>query len=136
MVLGHFGAFLDGTSYGRETNLPWGMIFESPSIKYAVPIHPAQLYAMLYSAIIALVLVILFKKNAVKQGTITIIAIISYFSMMFLEGFIRGDDVFVFLSLREEQWLSLIVLIATGSYLYYRYNKSKKKQSTDHQNHA
>jgi phosphatidylglycerol:prolipoprotein diacylglycerol transferase len=134
--IGHFGTFLDGSAYGRETNLPWGIIFESPSIKYAVPIHPVQLYAMLYSFIIAIVLFIFYRKNKFKAGIITFIGILSYLTVMFLEGFIRGDDVLIFLALREEQWFALIAILITGTYLILRYNKNRKKQSSHNIKHA
>lgn len=131
LVIGNIGAFLDGSSYGRETNLPWGMVFESPSIKYAVPIHPVQLYAALYSLIIVVILYFLYRKKTLHAGKITIIGIFSYFTLLFLEGFLRGDDVFIFLGIREEQWLSIAALFVTGSYLISRYNRIKEKKSAD-----
>lgn len=124
--VGHIGTFLDGSFYGRETNLPWGMIFESPSIKYAVPIHPVQLYAALISIIIGSLLYFFYRKNIYKKGVIALAGIISYSLMLFLLGFLRGDDVFILLSIRSEQWLALLILLLTGTYLIYRYNKDKK----------
>ena len=52
LAIGHLGTFFEGSNYGTPTSLPWGVNFESPSIKYAVPIHPTQIYAFLYSSII------------------------------------------------------------------------------------
>ncbi|MFC1655909.1 prolipoprotein diacylglyceryl transferase [Patescibacteria group bacterium] len=127
--IGHLGTFLDGSAYGRETSLPWGMVFDSPSIKYAVPIHPVQLYAALYSIIIVVVLYLLYRKSKFKAGVIAAAGIISYMSMTFLSGFLRGDDVFVFLGLRDEQIFALATLILTGTYLFLRYNKKRKKKS-------
>jgi phosphatidylglycerol:prolipoprotein diacylglycerol transferase len=126
MGIGHIGTFLDGSFYGKETDLPWGMVFESPSIKYAVPIHPVQLYAAILSFLIAFILYIIYKKNIYKKGFITITGMLSYFLMIFLLGFLRGDDVLEFLFLRIEQWFSLLMLVITGSYIIYRYNKDKK----------
>lgn len=129
MGIAHIGTFLDGSFYGNPTNMPWGILFESPSIKYAVPIHPVQLYAALFSLAIASGLYILYKKNIYKKGTITNLGLISYAFMLFLLGFFRGDDVQVILSIRSEQWFALLILILTGSYIYYSYNKDKKKIS-------
>jgi phosphatidylglycerol:prolipoprotein diacylglycerol transferase len=137
LIIGNIGRFLDGSSYGRETNLPWGILFESPSIKYAVPIHPTQLYAVLYSLIIAGVLFFFFAKTSFKAGIISVIGILSFFTMVFLEGFVRGDDVQMLLGLRIEQCLSILVfIIAAGSYIIYRYNIKRNSLKTEKNNNA
>jgi len=130
LAIGHLGAFLDGINYGRETSLPWGIIFDNPSVKYAVPIHPTQLYAFLYSTIIVVVLFIVYKKKILKPGMTILVGLLSYAFMMLLEGFIRGDDVIMFLFLRIEQWLAILIIIITGGFLIYRYNKNRKKNIT------
>jgi phosphatidylglycerol:prolipoprotein diacylglycerol transferase len=134
LAVGHIGAFLDGINYGRETSLPWGIIFDNPSVKYAVPIHPTQIYAFIYSIIIAVALFFLYKKNKFKAGIIMMIALISYSAMMFLEGFIRGDDVITFLSLRIEQWFALLIIILTGGIFIYIYNKKRKTNTNNTKN--
>jgi len=127
LIIGHIGRFLDGSSYGRETSLPWGVLFESPSIKYAVPIHPTQLYAALYSLIIASILFFFYSKTSFKPGKVVFIGLMSYFAMVFLEGFVRGDDVIIILGLRIEQLFSLLILlIASGTIIIYRYNIKRK----------
>lgn len=131
LAIGHIGTFLDGSAYGNVTNLPWGMIFNNPSIKYAVPIHPTQLYAFLYSTILGVSLLIYYRKHKPAAGKTMTIGIIAYFTLIFLEGFLRGDDVFIYAGLREEQWFSLFVLIITGGYLLRMYNRKRKKQDSD-----
>lgn len=131
IAIGNIGSFLDGTNYGNVTNLPWGIVFDNPMIKYAVPIHPVQIYAFIYSAIISLGMFYIYKNKNYKPGTILQIGLISYFGMLFLEGFLRGDDVIVFLGIREEQWFSLLILIITGSILLYRYNKKRKNHNSN-----
>ena len=137
LIIGNIGRFLDGSSYGRETNLPWGVLFESPSIKYAVPIHPTQLYAALYSLMIAGVLFFFFAKTTFKAGAIALIGISSFFFMIFLEGFVRGDDVELLFGIRIEQCISILVLIiAAGSYIIYRYNIKRNSLKTEKNNNA
>lgn len=131
LAVGHIGTFLDGSAYGNVTSLPWGMIFDNPSIKYAVPIHPTQIYAFIYSTILAIFLFTYYRRQKPAAGKTTSIGIISYFSLIFLEGFFRGDDVFIYSGLREEQWFALVVLIITGGYLLRRYNRSRKTQTPD-----
>jgi phosphatidylglycerol:prolipoprotein diacylglycerol transferase len=134
LVVGHIGRFFDGSSYGRDTTLPWGILFESPSIKYAVPIHPTQLYAAIYSLIIAAVLFIFYTKAKFKAGIITLVGAISYLLMIFLEGFVRGDDTTIILSLRIEQiFAAILIIIVTGSYIIYHYNNKRKLNKSDNQ---
>lgn len=131
LSIGHIGAFLDGSSYGNVTSLPWGVVFDNPSIKYAVPIHPTQIYAFLYCAILAATLIIYYKKQKPASGKTAFIGTVCYFSLVFIEGFLRGDDVFIYGGLREEQWLSIIILIIAGGYLFRMYNVNRNKKEPD-----
>jgi len=136
LAIGHIGAFLDGVNYGIPTNLFWGVTFDNPSIKYAVDIHPTQIYAFIYSAVIAGVLVYLHRKRKIEKGKIMLYGLLSYFSLVFLEGFLRGDDVIVLLSLREEQWFALLIILITGGFMIYRYNKSRSSKKLTLENHG
>lgn len=52
--IGRIGCFLagDGT-YGKPTDLPWGMAFPNGVVPVDVPVHPAQLYEALAAFVIA-----------------------------------------------------------------------------------
>jgi len=130
LFFGKIGAFLDGTGYGRETSLPWGVIFESWVVKYAVPIHPTQLYAAIYILIIVLVLLFLYLKKKFIPGFIAYLGILLYSTFSFLEGFIRGDDAFTLIGIREDQMISIFLIIAS-TFLYLRYNKPKEIKSLE-----
>ena len=134
--IGHIGAFFEGVNYGHETNLPWGVNFESASIKYAVAIHPTQIYAFLYSIIISSSLIYLSHtkkiQNLKEPGFIGLLGIILYNFLRFLEEFLRGDDIQMIFSIRIPQIATLVVVITTGIFLYIKYNrpellKRKKK---------
>lgn len=43
----HLGHFLNGSHYGKPTELPWGIAFDTYSIPFTNPIHPTQLYSAL-----------------------------------------------------------------------------------------
>ena len=90
MVLGNLGAFLDGINYGSTTNLPWGMVFHSANVKYIAPIHPTQLYAALYTLILAWVTIQILKRNRGRlQGFIFEIGIFGFSVLKFFEEFFR-----------------------------------------------
>lgn len=130
MSFSHIGAFLDGRHYGNETNLPWGVVIEN-SI-YAVPIHPAQIYAAIYCGILTIVLMKLFNHKIGKvDGNISIVALTAYSACRFLEEFLRGDESNIFLYMREAQIYALLGLIIGGILLFVRHKKkTTAKQST------
>lgn len=128
LVFGNIGTFLDGKNYGIETFLPWGVTIESS--RFAVPIHPTQMYAAIYTALITLLLVNLRNsKYNKKEGTIAITAAFSYSVFRFLEEFIRGDESNYFIGIREAQIYALLMIIASAvcGYFYLFYKKKPKK---------
>ena len=46
LFFGRIGCFLAGCCYGKETSLPWGVVFKNPDslARLNVPLHPTQLY--------------------------------------------------------------------------------------------
>lgn len=120
MTLANIGAFLDGRNYGTPTDLPWGVLFETS--QFAVPIHPVQLYAAIYTLIIGALLIHFFNHRLFKTGgIITFAAITAYCFCRFLEEFIRGDESFLLFDLiRVGQIFSLLGLFF-GGYMLYRY---------------
>lgn len=122
LVFGNIGAFFDGRNYGRETTLPWGVLIESS--RYAVPIHPVQIYAAIYIALLTITLLWLFKEKTGKTpGSTALIGVIGYSFLRFLEEFLRGDESNYFLGLREAQIYCLLALVG-GSILFYKKMKS------------
>lgn len=132
MAIGHIGNFFAGINYGNETSLPWGVNFDSPAIKYAVPIHPTQIYAFIYSSLIALALVLVSQTEKVqkleKSGFIGILGAVLYSLLSFLEGFLRGDDTLTIFDIRVSQILAFTIFIAASTLLYKRYPHLRLKQ--------
>jgi len=125
MVFGNIGAFLDGRNFGNETSLPWGVIIENSL--YAVPIHPTQIYAAIYTAILCLFLIRLFSYKLGKQeGNISLIAAGTYGFLRFFEEFVRGDESNIVLGLREAQIYALLAIIISGILFYVRYARAKR----------
>jgi|GEM_PF-370802 len=126
LVFGNLGTFLDGTSYGNETDLPWGIIIENS--RFAVPIHPTQIYAMIYCLAITLVLWNLWNTSfGKKEGNITLAGTIAYAGFRFLEEFLRGDESNYLFGLREAQIYCIIALIVAGVLMYRRQEKKSSK---------
>ncbi|HLG25486.1 MAG TPA: prolipoprotein diacylglyceryl transferase family protein [Candidatus Gracilibacteria bacterium] len=122
MAFSNAGAFLDGRNFGRETDLPWGVVVENSL--YAVPIHPTQLYAALYTAILAGVLFELFNHKISKEpGNISLLAMTGYAFLRFIEEFLRGDESNLILNLREGFIYALLGILVGGMLLYVRFKK-------------
>jgi phosphatidylglycerol:prolipoprotein diacylglycerol transferase len=125
MSIANIGALLDGRNYGNATNLPWGVQIEN-SI-YAVPIHPVQIYASIYCAIITLTMLRLFNHKIAKQaGNIAIVTMTSYSIFRFLEEFMRGDESNIILGLREAQIYALLATLTGCILLYARFKKKSR----------
>lgn len=115
--ISNIGAFLDGRNYGNETDLPWGVMIQN-SI-YAVPIHPVQIYAAIYSGLLTIILYSLFHKKLAKEsGKISIIALGGYSLFRFLEEFLRGDESNFIFGFREAQIFALLGIIASVILFY------------------
>lgn len=130
MAIAHLGAFFEGINYGHETSLPWGVNFESPAIKYTVPIHPTQIYATIYTGLIAVGLLYMYKAQKLtelkKEGFIALIGIFAYNIMRFLEEFARGDDTWLLLGIRVPQIIALLIAITTAYFIFKRHKKDFK----------
>lgn len=130
LSIGYIGTFFEGTNYGKPTSLPWGVNFESPQIKYTVPIHPTQIYAFLYTLTISITLILTSKTekiiNLKKAGFIGIIGVTAFGLLNFMEQFLRGDDTYLIFGIRIPQIIALLIVISSGVLLYLRYNKRAK----------
>lgn len=125
LSIASFGLFLDGSWYGNETSLPWGVNFESPAIKYTVPIHPAQIYIMLYSITIAIAAILLKNHKFFEpNGKIATVSIMAFSFLHFFQEFLRGDDVEMFLGLRATQIIAGAVFIFSLIFYLINYNRN------------
>ncbi|MFA6306049.1 MAG: prolipoprotein diacylglyceryl transferase family protein [Candidatus Gracilibacteria bacterium] len=132
IAFGNLGTFFDGSNYGHETSLPWGVNFESPSIKYTVPIHPTQIYSFIYTGIIAAGLILLNRTEKISKleqtGFIGLLGLIAYNFLRFLEEFLRGDDAIILFGIRLPQIIAILIAILAGIFLYLRYNSATTKK--------
>lgn len=128
LFFSHFGDFVEGTNYGKPSNVPWAITFKNFSVMYTVPIHPTQLYAALYTlgTIIILKNYNHFLEIIIPDddGSMALRATMLYSFFKFLEEFLRGDDVIRIFDLRLLQIISLLIFI--GSIILMLYWKKHK----------
>jgi len=135
----HIGTFFAGTHYGKPTGMPWGVNFESPTIKYIVPIHPSQIYGFIYSIAVFYILFIISRnKELLKSkvsGIIALSGICIYSFFELLNNFTRGDDTFFIANIRINIFIQAIIIIISGILLRNRYNEHIKFKTVNNQHY-
>ncbi len=89
-AFGWLGLFFAGHAYGKPTDVLWGVTYDTISVRYAVPIHPVQLYYAFFSLFLAFLLLVI-RKYSKRAGTETLIGIICASVGTFLIEYFRGD---------------------------------------------
>ena len=91
LFFGRLANFVNGELWGKPTDLPWGVVFETGG---AVARHPSQLYeALLEGLVIFLVLQVLSRRRpAPPQGLVTGAFLVLYGTFRFLVEFVRVPD--------------------------------------------
>lgn len=84
------GKFFAGQAYGSPTDVWWGVTYDTIGVRYAVPVHPVQLYYALFFAILTFALLIV-RKQATRAGAETLVGIIAASAATFFFEFFRGD---------------------------------------------
>lgn len=107
LVFDWLGKFAAGQSFGKPTDMPWGVTYDTYTVSYTIPVHPVQLYyALFYFALTFLLLIV--RRHSKRAGAETLFGIVvAALGTMFFELF-RGDPATpVFASLAD-----LLVLCA------------------------
>ncbi len=129
LFLGRLANFINGELYGRETNVPWAMIFPTGG---PTPRHPSQLYeAALEGAVLFLILWLLFRRPRWREsyGALTGAFLVGYSVARIIVELFRQPDQFLGLFaglFTMGQILSLPMGIA-GIYLVLRSGIFRKK---------
>jgi len=129
LFLTRIGCFLAGCCYGKETFLPWGVIFKDPNslARLNVPLHPTQLYDAFNGLGIFLLLTWLSGRKAF-HGQIFWSFLLLYSITRFLIEVFRGDPRgFLFGDLLStSQGIGILVAILSLFMLIYLKKGSNK----------
>lgn len=90
MSLAWLGSFFAGQGYGRPTDMPWGITYDSMNVRYAVPLHPVQLYYTLFFFILTFFLLVI-RKYSKRVGMETLVGIVLASLGVFFFEYFRGD---------------------------------------------
>ena len=135
------GDFLNGTAFGRETDLPWGVSFPEGSFAYnyhlghgwilsdasaSLPVHPTQLYSAVTCFAIFLILIFSTSKIRKFSGNRFLAGACIYMAIRLIIDYLREDiQKNLLWNLASTQWVGIILLciiIPTWIYLLNRRN--------------
>jgi phosphatidylglycerol:prolipoprotein diacylglycerol transferase len=121
LFFGRIGCFLAGCCYGKETSLPWGVVFTNANslARLYVPLHPTQLYEAAGS--LALFFFLNWKlKNKSFDGQIIWLFLFSYSVFRFFIEIFRDDPrKFVFQGLLSTSQAIGILLAITSLFMLF-----------------
>jgi len=124
-AVGRVGCLINGCCYGIETHLPWGILYSHPDsfAPLGIPVHPTQIYEIIYNLILFGVLFIL-RGRFKPDGSLFLIYLGLYALWRVIIGFLRSGMPFLF-GLHEAQIIGIIVLAIVVPLLAYRTRRVK-----------
>ncbi|MBN1176649.1 MAG: prolipoprotein diacylglyceryl transferase [Dehalococcoidales bacterium] len=128
-AIGRVGCTLNGCCYGIETDLFCAMVYTNPESNgpIGIPVHPTQIYEIIYNLIVFGVLLVL-RKRFRPDGSLFLMYLTLYSVWRLGIDFIREGTDFLF-GLHEAQVIAIIVLIITITLMGLRTRWVKKEES-------
>ena len=123
---GRIGCFLTGCCYGKETNLPIGVMFtHSLFAPNYVKLIPTQLIESIFDFLLFLCLIII-ANSRLRDYSLAIYLMI-YAVFRFVIEFFRGDAIRGFLwGLSTSQWISIFVLTGASVWILIKCRRKKE----------
>ena len=117
--LGRIGNFINGELYGRETNVPWGIIFPGGG---EAPRHPSQLYEAFLEGLLLFLIVRFAARRSNSTGVAGWTFVAGYGLFRFIVEFFRQPDAQLgtFLGLFSMGQLLSFPMFLLGSVMVFR----------------
>jgi prolipoprotein diacylglyceryl transferase len=123
-ALGRWGNWFNNELYGRPTDVPWGLTIHQwdSAAGHAVrdssgkavvlgTFQPTFLYESLWCLLLALVLVVLDRRRALRKGQLFALYVVGYPLGRIVFELMRSDDANHILGLRVNVWTSMLVFV-------------------------
>jgi phosphatidylglycerol---prolipoprotein diacylglyceryl transferase len=115
-ALGRIGCFLVGDDYGRVTDVPWAVAFPQGSPPTLDPVHPTQIYEMVWLFAVA---ALLWRRRTVSPFLFGEFMVLNGLGRFFVEMFRVNPR--VGLGLTEPQWIAIgLIVLGVAGWGYYR----------------
>jgi phosphatidylglycerol:prolipoprotein diacylglycerol transferase len=130
LFFGRIGCFFAGCCYGKETALPWGVIFTDPNslAQLNVRLHPTQLYDAANGLAIFLILSWMERRKAFDGQIFSLFILLYSISRFFIE-MLRGDPRGFFFreTLSTSQGIGILLAILAIFMLFFLNRVSQEK---------
>lgn len=128
LFLGRIGNFINGELFGRESTVPWAMVFPEGG---PLPRHPSQLYECFCEGVLLFVLLWLLKDRPWREppqrlwphGSMLACFLVAYGGLRFVVEYTREPDLhlgLLWLNLSMGQWLCLAMMVLGGGLWLWR----------------
>lgn len=107
------GKFAAGQAYGVPTDMWWGVTYDAPNVRFAVPIHPVQLYYALFYFFLTFLLLVV-RKHAKRAGAETLVGIVLASIATFIFEYFRGDFSIPVFATRLDFIVLFLVFLSLG----------------------
>lgn len=107
------GKFAAGQAYGKPTDVLWGITYDAINVRYAVPVHPVQLYYAIFFFLLTFILLVV-RKNAQRAGAETLAGIVTASVATFFLEYFRGDFAIPVFATQFDFLLLVIVFVSLG----------------------
>ena len=114
-VTGRLGCFAAGCCYGKQTDVPWAVVFTNPAAQanvgtpLGIPLHPTQLYESAAELLILIVLLTTERRGRPFAGRTFWLYMILYAISRYVIEFYRGDPRGVILGFSTSQFISMLL---------------------------
>ena len=120
--LGRIGNFINLELWGRQTDVPWAMIF--PTDPQLLPRHPSQLYEAFLEGIVLFAILNIFIKKPRPMGSVAGLFLIGYGVFRFIVEYVREPEVENFFEvITRGQALCLPMIIGGALIMAWAYSR-------------
>ncbi|MGE0557590.1 MAG: prolipoprotein diacylglyceryl transferase [Burkholderiales bacterium] len=125
LAAGRMGNFINAELWGRQTDVPWAMIF--PNVD-RLPRHPSQLYEFALEGLALFVILWVYTLKPRPRGAASALFLIGYGVFRFGVEYTREPDGFLgllALGFTMGQWLSLPMVVAGAGLLAWAWTRPR-----------
>ncbi|MEM7303935.1 MAG: prolipoprotein diacylglyceryl transferase [Pseudomonadota bacterium] len=90
LFFGRMGNFINGELWGRETSMPWGMVF--PQAGDSLVRHPSQLYQAFFEGLVLFLILWVYSSKPRLAGSVSAMFLIFYGLFRMMMEFVRQPD--------------------------------------------
>lgn len=126
---GRIGNFINAELWGRQTDVPWAMIFPNAG---GVPRHPSQLYEFFLEGLVLFAILMWYSRKSRPVGSIGALFCIGYGGFRFIVEYFRQPDDHLdlfFDIISMGQILSLPMVIVGAAVFVWVHKKEAQQQS-------